>query len=178
MGGGWRPVSGHAPPVVLATGSRPALAGMLPARGCMQPQPAKPATMGIAYDAAVPTAAELGELYAACTLGGRRPLQQPGAAQAMLDAANIREAAREDGRLVGFARAWTDRVHVTYLADLAVRESHQRHGIGRELIRRVQAAAPQALVVLIAAPQAHEYYGRIGFAQHRSCWILRPGMAV
>lgn len=134
--------------------------------------------MSIAYAAATPTADELIDLYADCTLGGRRPMQQDGAAQAMLDASNIHEEAREAGRLVGFARAWTDRVHVTYLADLAVRETHQKHGIGRELIRRVQAAAPQALMVLIAAPQAHEYYGRIGFAQHRSCWILRPGMTV
>jgi len=128
----------------------------------------------IAYRSGKPSPAELIDLYRACTLGGRRPLGRDGAAQAMLDAANIVECAWEDGRLVGLARAWTDHVHVTYLADLAVRESHQKHGLGKGLIRRVRAAAPEALLVLIAAPQAHEYYGRIGFAQHRSCWILRP----
>jgi predicted N-acetyltransferase YhbS len=132
--------------------------------------------MTIAYATGTPSAAEMIDLYAACTLGDRRPLRQAGAPQAMLDAANILEMAREDDLLVGLARAWTDRVYITYLADLAVRESHQRRGIGKALIRRVRAAAPQALIVLLAAPQAHEYYGAIGFAQHRSAWILRPEM--
>jgi len=57
-----------------------------------------------------------------------------------------------------------------------VRESHQKDGIGKQLIREVRALEPRAMIVLIAAPQAHDYYGRIGFAQHRSCWILRPEM--
>lgn len=132
----------------------------------------------IIYRPGKPTPAELTDLYRACTLGARRPLDAAGAVQAMLDAANLVEMAWDGGLLVGLARAWTDHVHATYLADLAVRDSHQKHGIGRALIRRVRAAAPAALIVLIAAPQAHEYYGRIGFAQHRSCWILRPEMAV
>lgn len=134
--------------------------------------------MAIAYAAEKPAVAEMIDLYEACTLGGRRPLRQAGAPQAMLDAANILVSARESGRLVGLARAWTDQVSITYLADLAVRESHQKHGIGKELIRRVRATAPQALIILIAAPQAHEYYGRIGFAQHRSAWVLKPDMAI
>lgn len=130
----------------------------------------------IEYRSAKPAPAELIDLYRACTLGARRPLDAEGAVQAMLDAANLVEGAWEGGRLVGLARAWTDRVHATYIADLAVRDSHQKHGIGRQLVRRVRTAAPTAMIVLIAAPQAHEYYGRIGFAQHRSCWILRPEM--
>lgn len=134
--------------------------------------------MAIAYGMACPTTAEFTDLYRACTLGERRPLSAPGAVEGMLAAANLVITARDEGLLVGLARAWTDRVHVTYLADLAVRDSHQRRGLGRELVRRVRAAAPDAMVVLIAAPQAHEYYGRIGFAQHRSCWILRPEMSL
>jgi predicted N-acetyltransferase YhbS len=134
--------------------------------------------MSIVYASEMPSPTEMIDLYEACTLGGRRPMRQAGAPQAMLDAANILVTARLDGLLAGLARAWTDQVSVTYLADLAVRETHQRHGIGKELIRRVRAAAPQALIVLIAAPQAHEYYGRIGFAQHRSAWILKPDMAI
>lgn len=134
--------------------------------------------MPIVYANEKPSPTEMIGLYEACTLGGRRPMRQAGAPQAMLSAANIVVTARLDGLLAGLARAWTDTVSVTYLADLAVRETHQRHGIGKELIRRVRAAAPQALIVLIAAPQAHEYYGRIGFAQHRSAWILKPDMAI
>ncbi len=131
--------------------------------------------MAITYDSTVPTIAQFTDLYRACTLGARRPLDQ--AAELMANA-NLLISAWEGDLLVGLARGMTDRVHATYLADLAVRESHQKHGIGKQLIRRVQAACPKALIVLIAAPQAHEYYGRIGFAQHRSCWILRPEMAL
>jgi predicted N-acetyltransferase YhbS len=134
--------------------------------------------MSIAYRAERPTPKQMIELYRACTLGARRPLGQPGAAQAMLDRANVVIGAWDGDLLVGLARAWTDEVHVTYLADLAVRDTHQKHGIGKRLIRLVKQAAPQALMVLIAAPQAHEYYGKVGFAQHRSCWVLRPEMPV
>ena len=131
--------------------------------------------MGITYDQTIPTVAQFTDLYRACTLGARRPLDR---AAEMMANANLFVSAWDGDLLVGLARGMTDRVHATYLADLAVRESHQKHGIGKQLIRRVQAACPKALIVLIAAPLAHEYYGRIGFAQHRSCWILRPEMAV
>lgn len=134
--------------------------------------------MTIVYRRSAPTAEQLIDLYQACTLGGRRPIGQPGAAATMLARSNLVVSAWEDQQLVGLARGWSDGVHATYLADLAVRESHQKHGIGRQLIREVRAIEPAALIVLIAAPQAHEYYGRIGFAQHRSCWILRPEMSV
>ena len=129
--------------------------------------------MAIVYNCTVPTVAQFTDLYRACTLGARRPLD---AAAEMMANVNLILSAWDGDLLVGLARAMTDRVQATYLADLAVRETHQKHGIGKQLIRLVQAEAPRAVVVLIAAPQAHEYYGRIGFAQHRSCWILKPGM--
>jgi GNAT superfamily N-acetyltransferase len=131
--------------------------------------------MAIVYNRTVPTVAQFTDLYRACTLGARRPLD---AAAEMMANVNIILSAWDGELLVGLARAMTDRVQATYLADLAVRETHQKHGIGKQLIRMVQAEAPRALIVLIAAPQAHEYYGRIGFAQHRSCWILRPEMTL
>ncbi len=129
--------------------------------------------MSITYDRTTPTPEQFTDLYRACTLGARRPLAD---AAELIANSNLIVSAWEGELLVGLARGWTDHAHATYLADLAVRESHQKHGIGKRLIREVQAAAPRTMIVLIAAPQAHDYYGRIGFAQHRSCWILRPGM--
>ncbi len=129
--------------------------------------------MSIRYNHTVPTVAQFIDLYQACTLGARRPL---GDAGELLARSNLIVSAWDGTLLVGLARAMTDGAHAIYLADLAVRESHQKHGIGKRLIRDVRAIEPRAMIVLIAAPQAHEYYGRIGFAQHRSCWILRPGM--
>ena len=129
--------------------------------------------MSVTFRHEAPTAAQYVELLADCSLGGRRPLQD---AEQLVARANLHATAWEDGRLVGLARGWSDGAHATYLADLAVRDSHQRRGIGQGLIRLIRELEPRAMIVLIAAPQAHDYYGRIGFAQHRSCWILKPGM--
>jgi len=41
------------------------------------------------------------------------------------------------------------------------------------LIRRTHAAAPQATLILLAAPAAQEYYPHIGFTHHPQAWVLR-----
>jgi GNAT superfamily N-acetyltransferase len=59
---------------------------------------------------------------------------------------------------------------------LAVRDTHQRMGIGKELLRRTQAAGgPKCYLTLLAAPKAVNYYGHIGMTQHPSAWIIRQG---
>jgi len=115
------------------------------------------------------------ELYRASTLGERRPVDDRARMASMLRHANLVVTAWDADLLVGVSRALTDFAYATYLSDLAVRASHQRRGIGVELIRRTQAAAPQASVILLAAPQAVDYYPHIGFTRHESAWILRPG---
>lgn len=115
------------------------------------------------------------ELYVASTLGQRRPIDQPDRMAAMLANANLVVTAWEQDLLVGIARSLTDFVYVTYLADLAVRQSHQRMGIGQELIQRTRDAAPPSMIILLAAPAAEAYYPRIGFTHHPQAWILRPG---
>lgn len=122
-----------------------------------------------------PPPAEVAVLYRATTLGARRPIDDPARLAGMCAHANLCVSARSGGQLVGFARAFTDITYVTYLADLAVHEGFQRRGIGLELVRLVRAAAPQAMIVLLAAPQAVDYYPRIGFTRHDSAWLLRPG---
>ena len=112
------------------------------------------------------------ELYAASTLGARRPIDERDRMRVMLASANLVVSAWDEKQLVGIARSLTDFVYVTYLSDLAVRLSHQRHGIGKELIRRTQRAAPKAKIVLLAAPAAERYYPRIGFTHHPQAWIL------
>ena len=114
-------------------------------------------------------------LYRACTLGARRPVDDRPRMAAMLANANLVLSAWDADLLVGIARALSDGVYCTYLSDLAVRDSHQRHGIGRELMRRCQAQAPQATLILLAAPQAVDYYPRVGFIRHESAWTLKAG---
>lgn len=117
---------------------------------------------------------QMRQLYDASTLGERRPVDQLQRFEGMLKHANLIITAWDENLPVGIARALTDFAYVTYLADLAVRQSHQKQGIGVELIRRTRQAAPQAKIVLFAAPAAEGYYPRIGFTHHPQGWVLRP----
>jgi len=114
-------------------------------------------------------------VYVESTLGERRPVADRGRMAGMLREANLVISAWDGSRLVGVSRSVSDFHYATYLSDLAVRLSHQKQGIGVELIRRTQLAAPQASIILLAAPAAVDYYPRIGFTRHESAWILRPG---
>jgi predicted N-acetyltransferase YhbS len=115
------------------------------------------------------------DLYRASTLGERRPIGDTARMARMWANANLVVTAWDGDLLVGVARSVTDHVYCTYLSDLAVRVSHQRRGIGRELIRRTRDAAPEATLILLSAPKAVDYYPHIGFAQHPSAWTLPPG---
>lgn len=118
------------------------------------------------------------ELYRASTLGERRPVDERERMAAMLRNANLVITAWEEDLLVGIARSFSDFSFATYLSDLAVRLSHQRSGIGKELMRRSQQAAPQAILILLSAPAAVSYYPHVGFTQHPSAWYLKPGESV
>ena len=115
------------------------------------------------------------ELYRASTLGERRPVDDRERMAAMLRHANLVITAWDGELFVGLSRALTDFSYATYLSDLAVRASHQRQGIGKELMRRTQAAAPDATLILLSAPKAQTYYPHAGFTQHGSAWVLKPG---
>ena len=118
------------------------------------------------------------ELYRVSTLGERRPVDERERMRLMLQNANLVITAWDGDLLVGISRSLTDFAYATYLSDLAVRLSHQRSGIGKELMRRTQAAAPQAMVILLAAPAAEKYYPHVGFTPHPQAWILRAGQQI
>jgi len=126
-------------------------------------------------DDCIPSLEEARELYKSCSLGARRPVDDDARFGAMLKNANITITAWEGELLVGISRSVSDFAYCTYLSDLAVRETHQRAGIGRELTRRTQDAVPQANLILLAAPAAVDYYPRIGFRHHASAWLLHAG---
>jgi len=113
------------------------------------------------------------ELYRASTLGGRRPVDDRERMKLMLANANLVVTAWDGDLLVGIARSVSDFSYCTYLSDLAVRLSHQRQGIGRELVRRTRELGGEATIILLAAPKAVEYYERIGFSHHAQAWWLK-----
>ncbi|HET7626269.1 MAG TPA: GNAT family N-acetyltransferase [Verrucomicrobiae bacterium] len=118
--------------------------------------------------------AEFVDLLKRSTLAERRPVDDSGILKAMLENANLLCTAWDGEKLVGLARSVTDFEYCCYLSDLAVDEAYQKKGIGRELIRLTQSKlGRKAKLILLAAPKAEEYYPKIGFAAHRSAWILR-----
>ena len=121
---------------------------------------------------------EVIELYRASTLGQRRPIDDRARMELMLRNANLVITAWDQDLLVGISRSLSDFTYVTYLSDLAVRESHQRQGIGKELIRRTQSASAPATIILLAAPAAEQYYPHIGFAHHPQAWTLLSGVEI
>lgn len=115
------------------------------------------------------------DLYRRSTLGERRPIDRPDIFAGMLNNASLTISAWDQGRLVGLARSLTDMTYVAYLADLAVDAEYQRQGIGKRLIAETrQRLGPECMIVLLAAPQANDYYPKLGFEHNPRAWILKP----
>ena len=103
--------------------------------------------------------------------GIRRPVDDLPRLGKMLAHANLTAACRDGEKLVGVARALTDFSYCTYLSDLAVDRAYQKRGVGKELVRMVrEAAGEEAALLLVAAPEAVDYYPRIGFEKIPSAW--------
>jgi GNAT superfamily N-acetyltransferase len=113
------------------------------------------------------------DLLRRSTLAARRPVDDLDTIEKMLANADVIVTASAEGKLVGVSRAISDFGYCTYLSDLAVDRDFQRHGIGRELIKRThEEAGLNTTLILLAAPDARTYYPHIGMTQHESCWII------
>jgi predicted N-acetyltransferase YhbS len=130
--------------------------------------------MSIQYDSARKIGAEeFVDLLKRSTLAERRPVDDLRCIKAMIEHANLICTAWDGPNLVGIARSVTDFEYCCYLSDLAVDAAYQRRGIGRELVRHTRSKlGKRAMIILLAAPNARDYYPRIGFDAHRSAWIL------
>lgn len=122
------------------------------------------------------SAQEFQAVLVASTLGERRPVGDLGRLERMLRHADLIVTARDGDRLVGISRAITDFSYCCYLSDLAVEAAYQRQGIGKRLIDEThRAAGEEAVLILISAPDAQQYYPKIGMQQRPSCWTLPRG---
>lgn len=107
------------------------------------------------------------------TLGDRRPVHDRDCMEGMISNANLIVSAWQKGDLIGIARSVTDFHYACYLSDLAVAESHQKTGVGKQLQMLTQnELGPRCKLILIAAPSANDYYEQIGFTNNERCWVL------
>lgn len=118
-----------------------------------------------------PTAQEVAELFRRS--GIRRPADDPARIGAMIENADIVLTARHGPKLVGVARGLTDHVYVCYLSDLAVDSEYQRQGIGKKLLELLKAQlSDQVMILLLAAPEAADYYEPLGYKHAPNAWLI------
>jgi len=108
------------------------------------------------------------------TSGIRRPAKDLARIERMFANANLVISAWHEGKLVGVCRALTDFSYCCYLSDLAVNKAYQKHGIGRELITRVQESiGDEVALILLSSPEAMEFYPKIGFEKVENGFIIK-----
>ena len=119
------------------------------------------------------------ELLNNSTLGERRPVEDRDCMEGMIANSNMTITAWDGDTLVGIARSMTDFHYACYLSDLAVGKTHQRKGIGKQLLASTQQQlGPKCKLILIAAPAANDYYQPLGFSHNDRCWILEPDIRI
>ncbi|SFA77561.1 Acetyltransferase (GNAT) family protein [Amycolatopsis marina] len=79
------------------------------------------------------------------------------------------------GRMVGFARAFSDGVASAYLADVYIDRSARGHGLGVALVREMIDNGPGAgFRWMLHTDDAHELYSRFGFREPDRTYLERP----
>ena len=106
--------------------------------------------------------------------GIRRPTKDLARIERMFANANLVFSAWHENKLIGVCRALTDFSYCCYLSDLAVDKTYQKHGIGRELIARVQESIrDEVALILLSSPEAMEYYPKLGFEKVENGFIIK-----
>lgn len=114
--------------------------------------------------------AALIKLYTSVNWGSEADYQAA-TVREMLYASSFYTAAIADGELIGFARALSDRMMVTFLAEIVVDPQYQRMGIGSRLLDRlIQELGDTAIY-------ATAFLGTEAFFQSKGI-KMRPGKLV
>jgi N-acetylglutamate synthase-like GNAT family acetyltransferase len=129
--------------------------------------------MNIVYfDNIIPEAEVIIDLY--ISAGLRRPVKDIQRIKKMYMYSNLIITAWDGEKLVGIARALTDFCYCCYLSDIAVRKEYQNQGIGKKLIECIRnKIGEETSLLLLAAPDAMEYYPKIGFEKIENGFIIR-----
>lgn len=120
------------------------------------------------------TAGEFIDVLKRSTFDRRRPVDDRDRIQAMLEYGNVLITAWDDDKLVGVSRALTDFSFCSYVSDLAVGQAYQKQGIGKRLIEEThKVSGENTSLILLAAPDAAEYYPHIGMERFTDCFLIR-----
>jgi len=114
---------------------------------------------------------ELSDLFKSS--GIKRPVEDLNRVKNMIDNSNLLVTAWDGEKLVGVARALSDLSYCCYLSDLAVDKEYQNQGIGHELVNEIQKLiGDESNLVLLSAPEAMEYYPKIGFEKAGNAYVI------
>ena len=103
-----------------------------------------------------------------------RPIANTERIGRILAGSNMIVTAREDGAIVGVLRGMSDGEWVCYVADLVVHGEHQRKGIGTGMLDECKRLiGPGMGIVLVAYPQAVDYYRKIGLGEMTGFFVDR-----
>lgn len=92
----------------------------------------------------------------------------------MFDSSDIVVSAWHKEKLIGVCRALTDFSYCCYLSDLAVDAQYQWQGIGKAMIEITkEAIGDEVALILLAAPNAMDYYPKIGFEKLENGFIIK-----
>lgn len=109
------------------------------------------------------------------TLAERRPIDDLPKLKKMLENTDVLITAWDDVKLIGVARTITDFAICSYLADLAVIEKYQKLGIGKKLIEITEnLIGRDVMLFLISAPNAIDYYPKVGFEKMSRSFVKFP----
>lgn len=112
------------------------------------------------------------DLLRRSTLAERRPVDDHNCMEGMITQATLIVSAWDQETLVGIARSLTDFHYACYLSDLAVCQRYHKRGIGKELLKLTEhQLEPSCKVILLAAPNANDYYPQQGFENNPRCWV-------
>jgi predicted N-acetyltransferase YhbS len=85
----------------------------------------------------------------------------------MLHYANLTIVAKDRDKVIGVARPVTDFHYCCYLSDIAVDKAYLHVGIGKNLITKTkEKLSDRCKLILLSAPDAVNYYPKIGFRKH------------
>jgi predicted N-acetyltransferase YhbS len=105
--------------------------------------------------------------------GIKRPTNDKIRIQKMYENSNLVLSAWDKDKLVGISRSLTDFCYCCYLSDLAVRKEYQKSGIGKKLIEMTKnIIGEQSSFILRAAPNAMDYYPKVGFQKSDNAFII------